>query len=246
MKHIITFEKIDTLGKYQIDYPQGFTQTKDLVTKEQSMKYRELLDTKKEILSKLKELKKKKKPVDVELVKNLKEVEKELQEYPEYQFVVDSPMDKARETGSIDIDEPSGNAGKYPVKIKHLESFEDYSLNELKLFNNDKKMAKRKFQKFENMYSQPKLFSLLEEYIKLNVSELEFQFDLDDEDFLIDEYEFVEPEYNKTYFFNIRLKEEEEHDHFENIVFFTFETFNDLLLFLEKPEMYKSTKNYNL
>ena len=127
--------------------------------------------------------------------------------------------------------------------MNHLKTYENYSeLNELRFFKNDERTMKSQFQKFEAEYSQPELFELLFEYINLNIKDIDFQFPLNDTDFLIDSYKFIDKKYNKIFFFYIYIREE----HQENVVFLTREQIADLLIFLKNPDLYRNTKKYNL
>jgi len=115
---------IETLGTYKFEYPNGFVQTKELISVENFNRYKDLNNQKADILSeiqeKLKGKKNKNKEKDPILVEKLKVVVDKLKEFPDYFFVVHSPMYEAIETGVIHIDEPSGNAGDYPVKISKI------------------------------------------------------------------------------------------------------------------------------
>lgn len=110
-----------SLGFYKFTYPDGMTQTKELITKPSFQWYKELSNIKSDIEVKIKGKKKDKiHPDDLAALKEVSETLKINFPYPH--FVVGSPMYDAIITGIIDISDPqSGNFGKYPCQVTKVE-----------------------------------------------------------------------------------------------------------------------------
>lgn len=123
-----------SLDFYQINYQdgekQGTIQINELISKEDYGYYKELKGIESDLQVKLGGGKKKeKKEKDPLLVSELKEIKNKLKEFSNPFFVVDSPLYSAIEVGFFEIDEPSGNHGKYLATITKIENDENIKIN---------------------------------------------------------------------------------------------------------------------
>jgi hypothetical protein len=115
-----------SLGFYEIDYLNGIKQEKELISKEDSVTYNDLISQKNDLEIKMSGKNKR----DPELKLQIEAVKEKLKEFSFPFFVVDSPLYKAIESGVMIIDESSGNSGKYPMKITKIESYHSVSVEE--------------------------------------------------------------------------------------------------------------------
>lgn len=108
------------LGFYRLTYDGGISQTKELISPEDSAYYRELTKSKSDLEVLMKSSKNKGK--DPVLIAELTKISKTIKtEFPVEFFVVGSPMYDALTTGVIHIPEPAGNAGDYNMRSEKIE-----------------------------------------------------------------------------------------------------------------------------
>ncbi len=122
----------NSLGFYRIDYQQGTVQINELISKEDYEYYKGLRNDEYDLQVKLGGGKKKdKKEKDPILVAELKEVKDKLKEFSNPFFVVDSPLYSAIGVGFYEIDEKSGNHGKYLATVTKIENDENIKIGSL-------------------------------------------------------------------------------------------------------------------
>jgi hypothetical protein len=122
----------NSLGFYQIDYQQGTVQINELISKEDYEYFKKLKGEEYDLQVKLGSGKKKdKKPKDPVLISELNEVKEKLKEFSYPFFVVGSPLYSAIGVGFYEIDEQSGNSGKYLATVTKIENDENIKIGDL-------------------------------------------------------------------------------------------------------------------